>query len=119
MSRLLLTMLSAVAEFERDLIVERTKLGIERARERGKQIGRPIVPRPPLRAVRTLRAQGVTWPEIAEQFGCTIWAARQAATRGGGAKRSSRFAHPWKMGVFRHANDAVTTVRLSQIRKTC
>lgn len=37
MSRLLLTMLSAVAEFERDLIVERTKLGIARAREQGKQ----------------------------------------------------------------------------------
>ncbi len=88
MSRLLLTMLSAVAEFERDLIVERTKLGIARAREQGKQIGRPIVPRPPLRAVRTLRAQGGTWPEIAEQLGCTIWAARQAATKGG-AKRSS------------------------------
>ncbi len=89
MSRLLLTLLSAVAEFERDLIVERTKLGIARAREEGKQIGRPTVPRPPLRAVRALRARGVTWPDVAEQLGCTIWAARQAATKGG-PKRSSR-----------------------------
>lgn len=89
MSRLLLTMLSAVAEFERDLIVERTKLGIARARAEGKQIGRPFVPRPPLRAVRALRAQRVTWAEIAEQLGCTVWAARQAATKGG-AKRSLR-----------------------------
>ncbi|MEM6295190.1 MAG: recombinase family protein [Myxococcota bacterium] len=41
MSRLMLTMLSAVADFERELIVERTKLGLARARENGKTLGRP------------------------------------------------------------------------------
>ncbi len=40
MSRLLITMLSAIAEFERDLIVERTRLGLANARRAGKHIGR-------------------------------------------------------------------------------
>lgn len=39
--RLLLTMLSAVAEMERDLLVERTQAGLERAKAEGKVLGRP------------------------------------------------------------------------------
>jgi putative DNA-invertase from lambdoid prophage Rac len=39
--KLLVTMLSAVAEMERDLLVERTKAGLARARSEGKHIGRP------------------------------------------------------------------------------
>ena len=35
--------LAAVAELERDLIMERTKAGVEAARRRGKRIGRPSV----------------------------------------------------------------------------
>ena len=37
------TLLAAVGEFERDLIRERTRAGIDRARSEGKQIGRPRV----------------------------------------------------------------------------
>jgi DNA invertase Pin-like site-specific DNA recombinase len=39
--RLMRTMLAAVAEFERELILERTALGIARARAAGKRFGRP------------------------------------------------------------------------------
>lgn len=39
--RMLLTMLAAVAEMERDLLLERTKAGLERARAEGKTLGRP------------------------------------------------------------------------------
>ena len=39
--KLMLTMLAAVAEMERDLIVERTKAGLERAKADGKTFGRP------------------------------------------------------------------------------
>ena len=38
--KLLLTMLSAVAEMERSLIVERTQAGLARAKAEGKQLGR-------------------------------------------------------------------------------
>jgi putative DNA-invertase from lambdoid prophage Rac len=33
--------IAAVAEFERDLLVERTQSGLARAREEGKSLGRP------------------------------------------------------------------------------
>lgn len=41
--RLLLTLLAAVAEFELELIRERVKAGMDRARRQGKRIGRPRV----------------------------------------------------------------------------
>ena len=41
--RLMLTMLAAIAEFELELIRERVKAGMDRARKQGKTIGRPRV----------------------------------------------------------------------------
>lgn len=61
MSRLMLTMLAAVAEFERDLIRERTRLGMAKARESGKRIGRPRAAGPRLADVMDLRQQGRSW----------------------------------------------------------
>lgn len=40
--KLMLTMLAAVAEMERDLLVERTQSGLARAKAEGKTLGRPI-----------------------------------------------------------------------------
>lgn len=37
----MLTMLAAVAEMERDLLVERTQSGLARAKSEGKTLGRP------------------------------------------------------------------------------
>ncbi len=47
--KLLLSMLSAVAEMERDLLIERTHAGLLRAKAEGKKLGRPskIAPRSP------------------------------------------------------------------------
>lgn len=39
--KLLLTMLVAVAEMERDLLIERTQAGLARAKKQGKVLGRP------------------------------------------------------------------------------
>jgi putative DNA-invertase from lambdoid prophage Rac len=39
--KLLLTMLAAVAEMERDLLIERTQAGLARAKAEGKVLGRP------------------------------------------------------------------------------
>lgn len=82
MSRLILTVLSGVAEFERDLIRERTRLGLSKARQAGKLLGRRVsrdAPEP--RVVRSLRASGRSWSEIASQLGCTSSAARRALKR--------------------------------------
>lgn len=39
--KLILTVLAAVAEMERDLIVERTKAGLAQTKAKGKKLGRP------------------------------------------------------------------------------
>lgn len=44
MGRLLIQILSAVAEFERELTRDRVKDGLARARKEGKRLGRPEVP---------------------------------------------------------------------------
>jgi DNA invertase Pin-like site-specific DNA recombinase len=38
---MMLTMLAAVAEMERDLLIERTQAGLARAKSEGKTLGRP------------------------------------------------------------------------------
>lgn len=89
MSRLLLMVLAAVAEFERDLIRERTRLGIARARRAGKQIGRPRGDRPPIEKVRALRVAGRSWSEVAAALGCTVRIARLVMDEGA-KKRPAR-----------------------------
>jgi putative DNA-invertase from lambdoid prophage Rac len=85
MSRLLVTMLAAVAEFERDLIIERTKLGVSKARSRGVRLGRPPALGPmEARLVALRREQGASWRSIAREIGCTPSAARRAAGRAAG-----------------------------------
>ena len=44
--KLVLHILGAIAEFERDLILERTRAGLAAARQRGKRLGPPIKWRP-------------------------------------------------------------------------
>lgn len=39
--RMTMTVISAMAEFERDLLIERTQSGLERAKAEGKTLGRP------------------------------------------------------------------------------
>jgi DNA invertase Pin-like site-specific DNA recombinase len=43
-NRLMINILSAFAQFERDIIRERTMAGLERARQQGKKLGRPKNP---------------------------------------------------------------------------
>lgn len=64
--RMMLTMLGAMAEFERSLIVERTKAGIERARMEGKQLGAP--PKDRAEAVAMFR-EGLAIATISKRTG--------------------------------------------------
>lgn len=66
-SRLLLNMLAAFAEFERDLIQERTKAGIAQARRQGKHCGRPKLVFDRGRAQK-MRAAGASWREIGKKL---------------------------------------------------
>jgi putative DNA-invertase from lambdoid prophage Rac len=71
MSNLILTILAAVAQFERDLIIERTRLGLAAAKKNGQRLGRPMDPTP-VGAVTALQESGFSLAEIAEELGCTI-----------------------------------------------
>lgn len=76
MSRLLITMLSAIAEFERDLIVEHTRLGLANARRAGVRIGRPRVPTPAADKVQRFKGAARHDPRLP-----SAWAA-QCGRRG-------------------------------------
>ena len=67
-SRFLLTVLGAVAELEREFIAERVRAGIDRAKKKGVQFGRPlkIFHRG---KVQELRDQGMTVRQIASELG--------------------------------------------------
>lgn len=63
------TVLAAVAEFERELIRERTIDGLKAARARGAKIGRPPKITPEVREqIRRLRGQGLSLRAIARQM---------------------------------------------------
>lgn len=66
--KMVFTVLGAVAELERSLIVERVKAGLRNARAKGKRLGRPpkTVDAP---TVVHLRRQGRSWRAIASQLG--------------------------------------------------
>jgi DNA invertase Pin-like site-specific DNA recombinase len=68
--KMVFTVLGAVAELERSLIVERVKAGIRNARSKGKRLGRPKVSVDSVRIV-TLRRSGRSWNEIARETGWT------------------------------------------------
>ena len=62
------TIISAVAQLERDIIAERVKAGLRRAKENGKRIGRPNISVDE-GEIRRLRAGGRSLREIAQQVG--------------------------------------------------
>lgn len=69
--RMVFTVLGAVAELERSLIVERVKAGLRNARAKGKKLGRPRVIVDAHR-IAALRTQGLGWKKIARQLGCGV-----------------------------------------------
>jgi DNA invertase Pin-like site-specific DNA recombinase len=66
--KMVFTILGAVAELERSLIVERVRAGLRNARAKGKRLGRPRVAVDAARISR-LRVQGCSIREIAEELG--------------------------------------------------
>ena len=72
--KLMLTMLSALSQFERDLIAERTVDGLKAARARGRCGGRPRIGTDKERkqAVAMYQANVLSGREIAERFGVSL-----------------------------------------------
>jgi DNA invertase Pin-like site-specific DNA recombinase len=67
--KLMMTMLGAVAEFEREMMLERQREGIAKAKAAGKYKGRQPTARAKADQVRELREQGIGAVEIARRLG--------------------------------------------------
>lgn len=64
--KMTMQVLGAVAEFERDLLIERTQAGLERAKSEGKALGRPAATS--VEHVQSLKAEGKSQNEVAAQL---------------------------------------------------
>ena len=71
--------IAAVAEFERDLLVERTQAGLSRVKAQGKRLGRPSSLTPvQLESVRKRRQEGASLGALAKEFGVSRSAIQRA-----------------------------------------
>lgn len=81
--RMVMTVIGAMAQFERDLLIERTQAGLERAKAEGTALGRPATLDAAQRdAVRAALANGANVSALAREYQTsrqTIMRARDAA----------------------------------------
>ena len=75
--KMVFTVLGAVAELERSLIVERVRAGLRNARAKGKKLGRPPVTVDAAR-IACLRSSGASWQTITRQLGISAGTAKRA-----------------------------------------
>jgi len=71
------TIISAIAQLERDIIRERVKMGLRRAKAQGKQLGRPRVIVDADR-IAALRAEGWSWSMITKELDISKGTAQRA-----------------------------------------
>lgn len=62
--------IAAVAEFERDLLIERTNAGLSRAKSQGKKLGRPNVMS--ASQVQELKSKGLSQSAVAKSFDISL-----------------------------------------------
>lgn len=68
--KMTMQVLSAVAEFERDLLIERTQSGLQRAKAQGKALGRPAAASTD--EVQLLKAQGLSQSQAATKLSISL-----------------------------------------------
>lgn len=70
--KLMLTMLAGIAQFEREIMLERQREGFEQARKKGKIKGRPAKAQEKADQIINLANQGLTKQAIADQLGLGV-----------------------------------------------
>lgn len=70
--RLFFTVISAIAEYEGEIIRERVKAGLQRAKAQGKQLGRPKTAPEVEQKILAARAEGLGMQRIAKQVGVGV-----------------------------------------------
>lgn len=64
--KMTMTVLAAVAQFERDLLIERTQAGLERAKAEGKALGRPV--KASSEQVQALKERNMSQSQVASEL---------------------------------------------------
>lgn len=77
--KLMLNVFGAVAQFEREMMLERQREGIAKAKAEGKYKGRKPKAREQLEAIAALTRQGLTGNEIAAKLGVSLRSVRRYA----------------------------------------
>jgi DNA invertase Pin-like site-specific DNA recombinase len=80
--KMIFTVLGAVAELERSLIVERVRAGLRNARAKGKKLGRPRKVASPI-VIARMRSEGASWRAIGTALGVSAATALHTAARPG------------------------------------
>jgi DNA invertase Pin-like site-specific DNA recombinase len=78
LGKMVFTVVAAVAELERSIIVERVRSGIARARAKGKRLGRPCGSKVDAAEVCRLKAAGLSVRKIAERLGIGVGSVHRA-----------------------------------------
>ena len=104
MGKMVFTLLAAVGEFERDLIRERTRAGMNRAKAEGKRIGRPRSPVDVERAIDLWNGgKGLSYRKIADELGSSPTVVFEALSQAV-LKRSETLLERGKGGLRGHSN---------------
>lgn len=78
--KLFYTLISAFAEFEKNVIGERVRAGLRNARSKGVRLGRPHLAADASK-IAALRAQGASWRTISDTLAISTRTARRAVQR--------------------------------------
>jgi putative DNA-invertase from lambdoid prophage Rac len=80
--RMTMGVINAVAEFERDLLIERTQAGLARAKALGKALGRPSSLSPEQQTlIRRRRSEGASLGVLAKEYGVSRAAIQRVEKR--------------------------------------
>ena len=86
---MLFQIIGAIAQWERSLIVERVRAGLQHARSQGKRLGRPplrVLNAKDVAALRRERARTkATFRELASKYGVSVFTAHRLCSRSGRA----------------------------------
>jgi DNA invertase Pin-like site-specific DNA recombinase len=87
--RLMFGIIASMAQFERELVSERTKAGMAVAKRKGKPIGRPTGSSVNPGQVHALRSSGSTWEDVSDTLGASISNCKRVYTMAGSTSGAS------------------------------
>ena len=82
--KMVFTVLGAVAELERSIVVERVRMGLENAKRKGVKLGRPAVKKlsaEEISEIKKGKRAGASLRQLAKKHGASVWTVQRACAR--------------------------------------